>query len=128
KLVDDAASDRHCIAPGKPTQNRRRLSRTNGVRLLQIESFDGRLGDALLNVTLFSSLHHARATLAAWREDQTTERPHSRLGWQTPAAFAQTFPPQRGPTLRNPQSSAPAPVAQAAQTGKTQTRSLAPAG
>jgi hypothetical protein len=30
--------------------------------------------------------------------------------------------------LRNPQSSAPAPVAQPAQMGKTQTRSLAHAG
>lgn len=53
---------------------------------------------------------------------------HSRLGWKTPTAFAQTFTPQRGLTLRNPQSSAPAPVAQPAQTGKTQTRSLAHAG
>ena len=57
-----------------------------------------------------------------------TERPHSRLGWQTPAEFAQTFAPQRGLTLRNPQSSALAPVAQPAQLGKTQTRSLAHAG
>jgi hypothetical protein len=57
-----------------------------------------------------------------------TERPHSRLGWQTPAAFAQTFAPQRGLTLRNPQGSAPAPVAQPAQTGKTKTQSLAHAG
>ena len=71
---------------------------------------------------------HARATLEAWRNDYNTERPHSRLGWQTPAEFAQTFTPQRGLTLRNPQSSAPAPVAQPAQTGKTQTRSLAHAG
>jgi len=49
-------------------------------------------------------------------------------GWQTPAAFAQTFTPQRGLPLRHPQSSAPAPVAQPAQIGKTQTRSLAHAG
>lgn len=104
------------IAPGKPTHN------------AFIESFNGRLRDELLNETLFPSLHHARVTLAAWRTDYNTERPHSRLGWQTPAAFAQTFTPQRGLTLRNPQGSAPAPVAQPAQTGKTQTRSLAYAG
>ena len=106
----------HYIAPGKPIQN------------AFIESFNGRLRDELLNETLFPSLHHARATLAAWRKDYNTERPHSRLGWQTPAVFAQTFTPQRGLTLRNPQSSAPAPVAQPAQIGKTQTRSLAHAG
>ncbi len=46
----------------------------------------------------------------------------------TPAAFAPTFTPQRGLTLRNPQGSASAPVAQPAQMGKTQTRSLAHAG
>ncbi len=89
---------------------------------------NGRLRDELLNETLFPSLHHARVTLAAWRKDYNTERPHSRLGWQTPAEFAKTFTPQRGLTLRNPQSSAPAPFAQPAQTGKTQTRSLAHAG
>ena len=116
KFVDDRKFDWHYIAPGKPTQN------------AFIESFNGRLRDELLNETLFPSLHHARATLAAWRTDYNTERHHSRLGWQTPDEFARTFAPQRGLTLRNPQSSAPAPVAQTAQTGKTQTRSLAHAG
>jgi putative transposase len=46
----------HDIAPGKPMQNRRRLSRTNGVRLLHIESFNGRFRDELLNEVLFSTL------------------------------------------------------------------------
>jgi putative transposase len=87
-----------------------------------------RLRDALLNETLFSSLNQARAMLAAWRKDCNTECPHSRLGWQPPTAFAQTFTPQRGLTLRNPQSPAPAPVAEPAQTGKTPTRSLAHPG
>ncbi len=116
KFVDDCKFDWHYIAPGKPTQN------------AFIESFNGRLRDELLNETLFPSLHHARATLAAWRTDYNTERPHSRLGWQTPAAFAQTFTTQRGLTLRNPQSSAPAPVAKPAQMGKIKIRSLAHAG
>ena len=44
------------------------------------------------------------------------------------SAFGQTFALQRGLTPRNPQSSAPAPVAQTAQAGKTQIRSLAHAG
>lgn len=115
-FADDRKIDWHYIAPGKPTQN------------AFIESFNGRLRDELLNETLFASLNHARATPAAWRSDYNTERTHSRLGWQTPAEFAQTFTPQRGLTLRNAQSSAPALVAQPAQTGKTQTRSLAHAG
>lgn len=112
-FADDRKIDWHYIAPGKPTQN------------AFIESFNGRLRDELLNETLFPSLQHARVTLAAWRTDYNTERPHSRLGWQTPAEFAQTFTPQRGLPLRNPQSSAPAPVAQLAENGKTQARSFA---
>jgi transposase InsO family protein len=90
KFVDDRKINWHYIAPGKSTQN------------AFIESFNGRLRDALLNETLFPSLHHARITLAVWRKDYNTERPHSRLAWQTPAEFAQTFTPQRGLTLRNP--------------------------
>lgn len=39
--------------------------------------------------------------LAACRINDNTERSHSRIGWQTPAAFPQTFAPQRVPTLRN---------------------------
>lgn len=66
-----------------------------------------------MNEALFPSLNHVRATLAAWRKDDNTERPHSRLGWQRPSEFGQTFTPQRGLTLRNPKSSAPTPSAEA---------------
>jgi transposase InsO family protein len=72
-FADDRKIDWHYIAPGKPTQN------------AFIKSFNGRLRDELLNETLFPSLSHTRATLGAWRKDYNTERPHSRLGWQTPA-------------------------------------------
>ena len=74
KFVDERKFDWHYVAPGKPTQN------------AFIESFNGRLRDELLNETLFPLLHHARVTLAVWRTDYNTERPHSRLGWQTPPA------------------------------------------
>jgi hypothetical protein len=43
---------------------------------------------------------------------ESIQRPHSRLGWQTPAALAQTFTRQRGLTLCDLQSSTPAPIAQ----------------
>ena len=66
----------HYIAPGKPTQN------------AFIESFNGRLRDELLNETLFTSLAHARAELAEWRQDYNTVRPHSKLGGLTPAQIA----------------------------------------
>ena len=66
----------HYIAQGKPTQN------------AFIESFNGRLRDECLNETLFRSLAHARAVLAAWRDDYNHVRPHGALGGLTPAEAA----------------------------------------
>ena len=83
-----------------------------------IESFNGRLRDELLNEMLFSSLSHARAVLAIWRADYNGSRPHSQLGWQTPAEFASTFNPRRAQALRYAKSSAPSPAASPAQQGK----------
>jgi len=68
--------DWHYIAPGKPMQN--------GF----VESFNGRMRDELLNESLFFDLDHARQELALWVTDYNTERPHSALGYTTPAAFA----------------------------------------
>lgn len=79
-FADDRKIDWHYIAPGKPTQN------------AFIESFNDRVRDELLNETLFPSLGHAHATLAAWLKDYNTERPHSRLGWQTPASSPKPSP------------------------------------
>jgi hypothetical protein len=53
----------------------------------------GRLRDELLNETLFRSLPHARAVLETSRVDYNTERPHSRLGWMTPATYVEARPP-----------------------------------
>lgn len=69
----------HYIAPGKPQQN--------GFN----ESFNGRLRDELLNETLFPSLPHARVVLETWRRDYNETRPHSKLGWVTPKAYAQAL-------------------------------------
>ena len=55
-----------------------------------IESFNGRLRDEFLNETLFTSLMQARLALEEWRRDYNTVRPHSRIGWLTPAAYAAT--------------------------------------
>ena len=56
-----------------------------------VESFNGRMRDELLNESLFFSIDHARSAIAEWREDFNTARPHSSLGYQTPAAFAGTL-------------------------------------
>jgi putative transposase len=76
--------DWHYIAPGKPVQN------------AFIESFNGRLRDEFLNETLFTSLAQARIALEEWRRDYNTVRPHSRIGWLTPAAYTEQFSRQRG--------------------------------
>lgn len=115
-FADRMRIDWHYIAPGKPIQN------------AFIESFNGRLRDELLNETLFPSLSHVRGTVASWRADYNLNRPHSRLGWLTPAEYADTFNPRRDLALRSMASSTPAPVAHPAQMGKTNRQSLRHAG
>jgi putative transposase len=79
----DVGIEWHYIAPGKPTQN--------GF----VESFNGRMRDELLNETLFFTICQARAILARWVDDYNTERPHSSLGYATPAAFGAGLEKQR---------------------------------
>ncbi|NNH44313.1 IS3 family transposase [Rhizobium laguerreae] len=69
----------HYIAPGKPTQNG------------YVESFNGRMRDELLNESLFFGLDHARSAIAEWAEDYNHFRPHSSLGYKTPADYAGTI-------------------------------------
>ena len=109
--ADTNKVDWHYIAPGKPMQN------------AFIESFNGRLRDELLNETLFSTLQQARIALGRWRSDYNGSRPHSRLSWQTPSAFASTFHPRRDLALRSANGSAPDPVAQPANHTQSNRRS-----
>lgn len=41
-----------------------------------------------LNASWFGNLWDARRKIAAWKEEYDQERPHSSLGYRTPAAFA----------------------------------------
>ncbi|MCV2879208.1 IS3 family transposase [Sedimentimonas flavescens] len=66
----------HFIAPGKPMQN--------GI----CEAFNSKMRDELLNETLFFGLDHARSAVARWVADYNETRPHSALGYQTPADYA----------------------------------------
>ena len=75
--------------PGKPQQNG------------YVESFNGKLRDECLNVNWFENLWDAGQKIAAWQEEYNEERPHSALGYQTPAAFArQLFAASSGSALR----------------------------
>ena len=52
-----------------------------------IEAFNARLRQECLNASWFWSVPDARARLAAWKEDDNTQRPHSALGNLTPQEF-----------------------------------------
>jgi putative transposase len=64
------------IAPGRPWQN--------GF----IESFHSRLRDECLNREWFHSGVEARCVIERWRQQYNTARPHSSLGYRTPAQAA----------------------------------------
>src|SRR3954447_16852720 len=103
------------IAPGKPMQN--------GF----VESFNGRMRDELLNETLFFNLDDARAKITAWVLDFNTARPHSALGYLTPAAYAANFT-ATDDRLRNPDQLRRSHVAPTAPQGVKPAEALIAAG
>jgi putative transposase len=50
-----------------------------------VESFNGKLRDELLNVEVFNSLREAQVLIENWRRHYNTIRPHSALGYRSPA-------------------------------------------
>ena len=103
RLLADAKVEWHYTTPGKPTQN------------AFVERFNGRMRDELLNETLFTSLAHAREKITAWADDYNTDRPHSSLGYATPAAFAADLKKQGAAALRIAGGYATQPLASPAQ-------------
>jgi putative transposase len=72
------------IQPGRPMQNG------------HVESFHARLRDECLNVSWFENLWDARRKIAAWQEEYNERRPHSSLGYQTPASYARQLAASAG--------------------------------
>jgi transposase InsO family protein len=105
----------HFIAPGKPMQN--------GF----CESFNGKMRDELLNETLFFGLDHARAQIADWVDDFNHQRPHSALGYLTPAAYAANLTATCD-RLRNPDQLRRSHVALPAPNGVTSAETLIATG
>jgi putative transposase len=81
------------IEPGSPWQNG------------HAESFNSRLRDELLDGQLFADLREAKMLSVMWRNDYNHRRPHSSLGYATPAEFAASL---RQAPLRATPSAAPA--------------------
>jgi putative transposase len=77
------------VAPGSPWEN--------GF----VESFNARLRDELLEQELFTSLQEARLLARRWQWEYNFERPHSSLGYRTPAKYAASLscPPVGAPPL-----------------------------
>lgn len=69
------------VEPGSPWENG------------YAEAFGSRLRDEFLNVEEFANVREARALAHAWRDFYNRERPHSSLGYRTPAEFAATCVP-----------------------------------
>jgi putative transposase len=66
------------VAPASPWQNG------------YAESFHSKLRDELLDREEFESQPQAQAMGSLWKEEYNTERPHSSLGYKTPAEYAAT--------------------------------------
>jgi putative transposase len=56
------------------------------------ESFNSKVRDELLNAEEFGSLLEAKVLGKEWKREYNQERPHSSLGYQTPAEFGAQGP------------------------------------
>lgn len=74
------------IAPGSPWENG------------YIESFNGKFRDEVLNRELFYSVKEAKVIVEDWRMEYNHHRPHSSLGYKTPAEFAASCIASASPT------------------------------
>ena len=81
------------IAPGSPWENG------------YAESFHSRVRDELLDAELFADLGEARVLASRWKNDYNHRRPHSSLGYRTPAEYASSL---RQGQLRATPSACPA--------------------
>jgi putative transposase len=69
------------IEPGSPWEN------------AHSETFIGRFGDELLKRELFTTVLEAKVLVGGYRVHYNCERPHSALGYRTPAEFAASCEP-----------------------------------
>ncbi|MBI1170080.1 transposase [bacterium] len=91
------------------------------------EAFNGRMRDELLNETLFFGIDHAREAVPRWTNTYNTERPHSALGYRSPAVFAAKLTAMDD-QLRASEQLRRSPIAPSAQPRQIQPPTLASAG
>ena len=76
------------VEPGSPWENG------------YIESFNGKFRDDVLNRELFYSVKEAKVLVEDWRLEYNDYRPHSGLGYMTPAGFASSCIASASPTAQ----------------------------
>jgi transposase InsO family protein len=79
------------IEPGAPWENG------------YAESFNSKVRDELLNAEEFASLLEARVLGKEWKHEYNHVRPHSALGYRTPAEFGASCPRANSAALRRPE-------------------------
>ena len=79
------------IAPGAPWENG------------YAESFNSKVRDELLNAEEFGSVLEAKVLAKAWRREYNHVRPHSALGYRTPAEYGAMVPRADSAALRRPE-------------------------
>jgi len=67
------------------------------------ESFNSKVRDELLNAEEFASLLEARVLAGQWKQEYNHVRPHSSLGYRTPAEFGASCPRANSAALRRPE-------------------------
>lgn len=77
RFLKDLGVDTLFIEPGSPWENG------------YVESFNSRMRDELLNGELFLHIDEMKYVVERWRMDYNHYRPHSSLGYMTPAGFAE---------------------------------------
>jgi len=88
KWLKDKDVETLYIEPGSPWENG------------YVESFNGKLRDGILDREVFYSVREAKVLVEDWRLEYNNHRPHSSLGYMTPAAFSASCIPSASPTAQ----------------------------
>lgn len=115
KFLAAAGVETLYVAPGSPWENG------------YAESFHSRLRDELLDTEVFDGLRDAKALASGWQNEYNHRRPHSSLGYRTPASFAAGCEHGRTASLADPPVGA-APLPPDPPTGEQSTLTLIAAG
>jgi putative transposase len=89
--MSEAGLETLYIEPGAPWENG------------YAESFNSKVRDELLNAEEFGSLLEARVLAKEWKREYNHVRPHSSLGYRTPAEFGAMVPRADSAALRRPE-------------------------